>query len=128
MEHEKTTLSSKLAIKLAKDEEFNSNWTSENRKASKEAKEEYNKYYSEGFLKTNFKNIFTLLGSSLFEWWYIDFRKLFRVEITEINEYIPTLQISSLFLKDLVSEFWHYYSRQWQPNLNNEIIIKNLLT
>lgn len=66
--------------------------------------------------------------STLFKWWYINFEKLEKISISEKSDYNIVCYISSHFLKDIISDFWYYYSRQGQPNLNSDIIIKNLLS
>lgn len=92
------------------------------KKATERIKKAIDRMKSNDTKKTKF-----LPRSTLFKWWYINFEKLEKLYKTNEWDYELVCYISSYFLKDIISDFWYYYSRQWQPNLNSDIIIKNLL-
>lgn len=92
------------------------------KKAIEKIERAIKKMKSDDTKKTKF-----LPTSTLFKWWYINFEKLEKINKSEESNYEVVCYISSHFLKDIISDFGYYYSRQWQPNLNNDIIIKNLL-
>lgn len=55
----------------------------------------------------------------------IDFQKLLSIDFSNKIETIAS--ISSPFIKDIISRFANYYSRQGQPKFNQDKIIENLI-
>lgn len=64
--------------------------------------------------------------SKNFEGWYINFRKVTLVNTEELANYTIICNIAVEFLKDIIPDFWNYYSRQWQPDLDHNITLANL--
>ncbi len=81
----------------------------------------------DNYKSSNSKKDKFLPKSTLFVGWYIRFDRLHKINLSEIKSYKILCYVSEHFLADIIADFWYYYSRQWQPNLANKIIISNLL-
>lgn len=64
--------------------------------------------------------------SSFFPGGFINFQKIQVVQSNKINEYNIVCILSPLFLKDIVADFWYYYGRQGQPDLDHGIMLNTL--
>jgi hypothetical protein len=77
----------------------------------------------ENLLKNNLTTYYHWLPKTdFFDGGFVNFRKLFSLEIDEFNAKFgkPIVQISSPFVKDIVSRFSVYYARQGQPEIEND--------
>lgn len=72
--------------------------------------------------KSSAEYIKFLPKSNIFQWWYINFRKLHKISEREIWNFEKICNISPFFLKDIVADFWSYYSRQGQPDINEYLL------
>ncbi|MBU3188329.1 hypothetical protein K9O30_02980 [Clostridium bowmanii] len=73
-------------------------------------------------------NYHFLPQTNAFSGGFIDFRKIKSVKVKELKvEYKRVGTISSEFIKDIISRFSQYYSRQGQPNLDINAIYKKIL-
>ena len=72
--------------------------------------------------KTNYKNCYHWLPSTCYfnSGGLIDFRRISTFSQTELNDNFdaPIIQVTSPFLKDIISRFSSYYARQGQPDIN----------
>ena len=72
--------------------------------------------------KTNYKNCYHWLPSTCYfnNGGLIDFRRISTFSQTELNNNFdaPIIQVTSPFLKDIISRFSSYYARQGQPDIN----------
>lgn len=121
--NEHSCLGDKLGVLKNAEAACQQNQTPELLKKKKEAKKNIDDYYRTGLLKSDQKNLFFLPKSKLFEGGYVNFRQLYRIELAGIVDYVPYVQIASSFLKDLISEFGYYCSRQGHPNINEEVVL-----
>ncbi len=74
---------------------------------------------------------------SLFRWWMINFKKVVTIDPeadadrNELKLFITWYEIiadiSPLFMKDIISKFWSYYSRQWTPDYECWLYFKSFL-
>lgn len=66
--------------------------------------------------------------TDFFEGGFINFRKVSSIKKTDFDRQYgkPTLQISPSFIKDVISRFSNYYSRQGQPDIDCDRFITHL--
>ena len=71
-----------------------------------------------------------LPGASGFDGGFINFRWVYSFEKAKIKENFenPTHQVSSSFVKDIISRFSAYYARQGQPDFEFKEIATKLLS
>lgn len=93
-----------------------------------------NKQKKKKRLKSTFGNNYTkyyhwLPKTEFTEGGFMNFRKLFSISTDEYHDKFnePKVQISSAFLKDIVSRFSAYYARQGQPDVDFSSIIETLV-
>lgn len=80
-------------------------------------------------IKNNFKHYYHWLpGNTLFNGGYINFRKISAHSPEELDEkfYEPIIKIQEGFVKNILSRFSFYYSRQGQPDFDFEEESKNI--
>ena len=68
--------------------------------------------------------------ASGFDGGFINFRWVYTLAESDIKEHIetPTHQVSSSFVKDIISRFSSYYARQGQPDFEFQEIASDLLS
>lgn len=118
-------------IVLAKIEDINfSHISGAKKKLKNDSSDDKSKFKILKLLSNSYSlNYHFLPSSNAFQGGFIDFRKIQSVKLNELKEeYKRVGTISSEFIKDIISRFSQYYSRQGQPNLDiNEIYKKMLL-
>jgi len=66
--------------------------------------------------------------TTLFRGGIVNFQKISSELLTTTNEaYTPVASISGIFLKEVISRFSHYYSRQGQPDMNPDKLLESLM-
>lgn len=74
-------------------------------------------------------NYHFLPQTNMFQGGFVDFRKIQSVKLNELkDEYKRIGTISSEFIKDIISRFSQYYSRQGQPCLDVEKIYNEIMS
>ncbi|QNR23650.1 hypothetical protein [Croceimicrobium hydrocarbonivorans] len=67
-------------------------------------------------------------GSNLMETGLINFQKLKSIKVKELRGGFDRIaQINGAFVKDIIARFSYYYSRQGAPDLDQEVILRNIL-
>ena len=68
--------------------------------------------------------------TDFFDGGFLNFRKLHAHEVSDFSDRFgnPTIQISSLFIKDIISRFSSYYARQGQPVIDISSFITDYLS
>lgn len=81
------------------------------------------------YITNNFNNKYHFIPPfQEFNGGLINFQKIISKTNDELNDYNRFATISEKFAKDISSRFAQYFSRQGQPDLNIDILLKNLLT